>query len=263
MELDESRPFLPNVDTQSLRGNGLVKDRTTFGLVTGSARTNARQQRFAIIQLLESDIREGRLAPGDQLPTERELAATFGATRTTVRKAMDTLEAKGTLIRRIGSGTFVAPNDTNLGVQEVPIVSPLDIIEARHALEPNYVGLAVARATSEDFALMQGHIDQMRSARNQDDFRRAGYRFHVQVAHATRNPLIVAMQETILLAREKAGWGTLTLLTETEELRAAQVAQLQTILDAIRERDRKRASALLDNMVSEMIRTIMTSPAHR
>ena len=71
------------------------------------------------------------------------------------------------------------------------------------------------------------------------------------------------MQETILLAREKAGWGTLTLLTETEELRAAQVAQLQTILDAIRERDRKRASALLDNMVSEMIRTIMTSPANR
>ena len=241
-----------------------MSKRSSFGSASTSARANARQQRDAISKLLETEIHEGRLKPGDQLPTERDLAAKFGATRTTVRKAMDELEARGTLVRRIGSGTFVAGSDASVRIEAVPIVSPQDVIEARHAFEPNYASLAVARATSEDFALMQGCLDRMRTAKNQDDFRRAGYRFHIQVARATRNPLIIAMQEMILLAREKAGWGTLTMLTDTKELRSAQLAQLQSVLDAIRERDSNRARLLLEAMISEMIRAIVVaSPASR
>lgn len=50
------------------------------------------------------------LAPGQPLPPERELAADLGVARMTLRKAADALVAEGRLLRRQGSGTFVAPS---------------------------------------------------------------------------------------------------------------------------------------------------------
>ncbi len=46
--------------------------------------------------------------PGDRLPSERELSARWGVARMTVRHAMDTLVAEGLVVRRQGSGTYVA-----------------------------------------------------------------------------------------------------------------------------------------------------------
>lgn len=54
-------------------------------------------------------IASGRLAPGDSLPAERDLAAMTGLSRVTVRKAIQALVASGQLVQRRGSGTFVAP----------------------------------------------------------------------------------------------------------------------------------------------------------
>ena len=51
----------------------------------------------------------GRLAPGDSLPAERDLATMTGLSRVTVRKAVQALVAGGQLVQRRGSGTFVAP----------------------------------------------------------------------------------------------------------------------------------------------------------
>ncbi len=50
---------------------------------------------------------EGRLNPGDQLPTERELAQQFGVSRTAVREAVKTLTEKGLVESFSGRGTFV------------------------------------------------------------------------------------------------------------------------------------------------------------
>jgi GntR family transcriptional regulator len=59
---------------------------------------------------LSASIARGRLAPGDQLPPERELAARFGVSRMTLRHALEALERRGLLARRVGreGGTFVA-----------------------------------------------------------------------------------------------------------------------------------------------------------
>ncbi len=46
--------------------------------------------------------------PGDRLPSERELSTRWGVARMTVRHAMDTLVAEGLVVRRQGSGTYVA-----------------------------------------------------------------------------------------------------------------------------------------------------------
>lgn len=62
----------------------------------------------ALVADLEREILSGRLATGAKLPTERELAARAGTSRQTVREALDELERAGFIIRRQGSGTYVA-----------------------------------------------------------------------------------------------------------------------------------------------------------
>jgi GntR family transcriptional regulator len=61
-----------------------------------------------ISTLLEDMIASGRLRDGDQLPTEELLRAEYGVSRVTVRRALQSLEARGLLKRQRGRGTYVS-----------------------------------------------------------------------------------------------------------------------------------------------------------
>ncbi len=61
-----------------------------------------------IVEELLGRIERGDLAPGDRLPSERDLAETFGVNRRTLRDALDVLDRRGLVDRRRGAGTFVA-----------------------------------------------------------------------------------------------------------------------------------------------------------
>jgi multiple sugar transport system substrate-binding protein len=58
--------------------------------------------------LIRGQIARGELRPGDRLPTEHELCARLGISRTPVRRALGELTARGLLVRYAGRGTFVA-----------------------------------------------------------------------------------------------------------------------------------------------------------
>ena len=63
------------------------------------------------IQLAEgliAKIESGELSPGEQLPPERELSATLGVNRMTLRRALQVLESQGLILRKHGVGTFIA-----------------------------------------------------------------------------------------------------------------------------------------------------------
>ncbi|WAH38931.1 GntR family transcriptional regulator [Alicyclobacillus dauci] len=84
-------------------------------------------------QLLE-DIRQGRFSPGELLPSEAELAQTYGVSRTTVRQAVGDLVSGGFVIRRQGKGTYVAEHlhtstaTTLYGFAEVLRSSGLNVV---------------------------------------------------------------------------------------------------------------------------------------
>ena len=59
--------------------------------------------------MLASEIARGRHASGDKLPSERELAAAYGTSRTSIRQALEALVREGVLFRAMGKGTFVTP----------------------------------------------------------------------------------------------------------------------------------------------------------
>src|SRR5205823_8824448 len=60
-----------------------------------------------LVARLTEDITSGKIAPGSQLPTEQELIAATGVSRTVVREAVAALRAEGLVITRQGVGAFV------------------------------------------------------------------------------------------------------------------------------------------------------------
>ena len=80
---------------------------------------------------LRQAILGGRYAYGEKLPAERPFASASGASRATIRTALNRLEAERLVTRRLGAGTFVnfrGPGDSK-GIAE--LTSPLELIEVR------------------------------------------------------------------------------------------------------------------------------------
>lgn len=238
----------------------MIEEAGVIGLPTGATeapeRLNIRERSEYLGNLIYRQIFEGikrgTFAPGDKLPTERRLMAQFGAARNTVRKAIARLVEDGLIERTIGSGTYVAGGPIPPGA-DGRSVSPLDVLEARMAVEPGFADLLVARATDDDFQRMQEHLDRQERAKDQRSFREAGYAFHLEIARATRNPLIVRIYETIIEARARAGWDKLRRLNESRESREAQIASNRRVLAALRDRDAARARQLMRSHVWAMI----------
>lgn len=68
-----------------------------------------------IESLLEKKILSKDFLPGAKIPSERSLAVQYGVSRMTVKRAIDSLQKKGLLYRKQGSGTYVATNNTDNG----------------------------------------------------------------------------------------------------------------------------------------------------
>jgi DNA-binding FadR family transcriptional regulator len=214
-----------------------------------------------IYEALSVAIREGEIGPGRRLASERKLAIDLGAPRAAVRRALQRLAAEGRIERGIGrAGSRVRAVEPVAADAPAPRASPQDVLEARWALEPGLVPLVVARATEDDFAAMARQLDRMDRAASQQEFREAGYEFHLELARATRNPLLVSIFETIVEARARAGWGRLAALNATPAQRAAQIARNRGVLDALRHRDLPAASAALREHLATMLDDVARGP---
>src|SRR5262245_60289709 len=156
---------------------------------------------------LRRAITDGIYSYGDRLPAEREMARSFGASRTTVRSALDLLEKRNFIQRKIGSGTFVV-HDHGGGERDIAdITSPLELMDMRQAMERHMVRLAVLHGTGRDMeALVQNlrRLEQTRADREQ--FTRCDQEFHMAIANATHNPLAVWIYRQINEVRQHRQW---------------------------------------------------------
>ena len=106
-----------------------------------------------IAKQIEQRILSGELHEGDRLPTERELAIQFQASRTAVREAMKTLAQKGLVNMRPGRGTVVIDGTSQamrhslgLMMRVGQLSNNVELVEVREILEPEIAALAAARA---------------------------------------------------------------------------------------------------------------------
>ena len=198
----------------------------------------------AITTRLRRAIESGIYANGDQLPPERHLATAFEASRSTIRKALNNLESDGLVVRRVGSGTFVdyaGPLQNDLG-DVTGLISPLQLIEARIAVERHMTRLAAIHATGRDLDNMAAVLKQLEaSGGDKDEFTRWDSEFHLLLARCSRNPLIVHLYQQINEVRSHAQWAAMKDVILTPEEMASYNVQHRQIYDALRQHDAQKA----------------------
>jgi len=165
-----------------------------------------------IVRQIEDSILEGDLKEGDQLPAERELAQQFGVSRTAVREAVKTLREMGLVEAYPGRGTFIT-NSTSHSIRQSldrmmrsgPSEGTAHLAEVREILEPEIAALAAQRADAEMLSAMGEAIAVMDAARRDPEaFIEGDLDFHLALAEAAANPLILSLIDSIVgLLREQ------------------------------------------------------------
>jgi GntR family transcriptional repressor for pyruvate dehydrogenase complex len=176
----------------------------------GGARVPRRIHEI-VLWRIEEQIASGRLKVGDHLPSERDLAASFGVSRPAVREAIRVLEAMGTVVQGTGSGpesgTLVAavPGDalTHLVTLHVMLASfeTADVVRARIALERESARLAAKHATFADHAAMEEDLAAMDDLSiTPEEFNDRDTGFHLAIARATGNVLLTELTTALRVA---------------------------------------------------------------
>jgi GntR family transcriptional repressor for pyruvate dehydrogenase complex len=157
-----------------------------------------------VANMILETITSGSMAPGDKLPSERELGEQFEVSRTVVREAVRSLAAKGIIEVRSGSGLRVAHIDASNVTESMSLFvrgMRLDydkIHEVRALIEIEVAALAAERADEEDLRRIADNLD--RTEASLDDEQRVAdldVQFHREVAIATHNELHVLMLDSI------------------------------------------------------------------
>jgi GntR family transcriptional regulator, transcriptional repressor for pyruvate dehydrogenase complex len=165
-----------------------------------------------IVQQIEESILKGALKPGDQLPAERELAQNFGVSRTAVREAVKALREKGLVEAYSGRGTFITNGTSQAIRQSLDLMSRIGqqeglahLAELRQILEPEIAALAAARIEEQLLASMREAVATMdQSLHDPDAYIEADLDFHLALAEAAANPLVLSLLDSIVgLLREQ------------------------------------------------------------
>ena len=196
------------------------------------------------ISAVKGMVLDGRLRPGDRLPSERALSEALGVSRPTVREAIRSLQAMNIVETRRGSGTFVS----SLSVEE--LLRPLQfalalsdfalehLFEVRLMLEPGAAALAAERAEEVELRRLQGCLLRGSSVDlSADDLVALDIELHEEIATAAHNPLLERLLASISELAQKSRLYTVQLPGV-----AAQTADEHgDIVQAIRARDPGRA----------------------
>jgi DNA-binding FadR family transcriptional regulator len=176
------------------------------GSVPGLGPLQLRQRYEHVADRIVADIRAGRLAPGDRLPSERDLARRLEVGRASVREAIAALQVAGMIETRPGSGSFVAAHAAER-TREAHDSSPSDLLEARALLEPAVARLAAQRRRPDGEA--EALLTEMERAAVEQDL--AGWndcdrRFHRRIAALTGNPVLLELADHVATVMDQPLW---------------------------------------------------------
>lgn len=199
-----------------------------------------------IVEQIRELIQQGKLLPGERIPSERDLAATLGCSRTSLREALRVLESEGIIIAKPGGGRYVQHVDQRLVLEytfdPVDLMKTTSIIyflEVREIIEPQIAALAAERANEENILKMEQALLRMETA--QSDIEEKSLRdnmFHIALAEATQNFVLVTTLETQLNMLHQIRSRTLMSPKRLEQ----SVAEHRAIFEAVKNRKPDEAS---------------------
>jgi GntR family hexuronate regulon transcriptional repressor len=214
-----------------------------------SAIPDSRKLYQQVASAIMASILSGKYAPGERLPSERDLATAFGVSRPTIREAMISLEIRGLAEVRHGSGIYVSdqPGADEGGDLDI---GAFELTEARRLFEGE--AAALAATTISDGSL------QDENARNQQDWT-ADRRFHIAIARATRNTAIATVIEHLLDMRHKSPLCVYMLERARRVGVQPRVSEHRRILDALRKHDPKTARTAMRDHLARVIEDLLVA----
>jgi DNA-binding FadR family transcriptional regulator len=234
----------------------------------------ARSLAHELVESLGDRIRDGRLPPGEKLPTEAEIMVAYGVSRTVVREALSKLQAAGQVRTRHGIGTFVVgPGEAapfRIAPEQMATLNDvIAMLELRIGVETEAAGLAAQRRSEADLRDMREALaDFRRAIEGGHDAVASDFRFHLGIARATQNPhyaeLMAVLGETIIpRARLDA---PVPMSDERREYLRRVNTEHETILEAIARHDGEAARAAMRTHLAnsrERRRRLRDQPAGR
>ncbi len=181
------------------------------------------------IEQLKQLITEWHMQIGDRLPSERKLCALLGISRSSLREAIQQLQAQGVLKSRMGDGTYIQfiPHPSSdkhaKPIMPLTLINELidqdpsyrfDVQEARLILEGGTAYYAAERATKQDCEKIRYYYEQIAHYQALGDGEQAAIHdanFHLAIAEASHNLILIQMmrelfdllQFNIVLGRRK------------------------------------------------------------
>jgi DNA-binding FadR family transcriptional regulator len=203
----------------------------------------------ALRQMLLDGLRNGRWAPGERLPPERQLSGLLSIGRSALRRILGEFKKAGLIVQSVGSGTYVAA-DVHDKLRQRPspasLVSPAELMDARILMEPMLIDLVVRQATVADFQAMEECCVRAEAAQSLEQFEHWDSALHDCIARATHNAFFVSVFDLMTAARQHGEWGMLKKKSVTPERRKRYEREHRKLVSALRHRDAETARALLE-----------------
>lgn len=178
-----------------------------------SAQSEERPRLYEKIILdIQTMIRTGALQCGQKLPSERELADSFGVSRVPIREALKIMEYMGILDSSPGDGMYVRNMDINDLIKKMNFTvnatadAILELAELRCTLEGMGAYYAALRRNEEDLAVLRKNIEDTRLAKRNyvngagslDEQRNLSIHFHYNIIHISRNSILASVYENLI-----------------------------------------------------------------
>lgn len=217
-----------------------------------------------ITRHLLSYLLSGEIAPGQKIPSERQLAEALQVGRGALREGIKSLSLLGLLDVRQGDGTYLTGSASELLPRVIDWGLLLgqrtvaDLVEARTEIEISVAGLAAERAEPEAIERLTSHLEAMRAAPDVDTYVEGDIAFHLEVARASQNEvfanLITSLQSLLGVwakrVLEHAGETETSLAMHEPVLAAIRAHDPDAARDAMRAH-MERANRRLHDAVSQ------------
>jgi GntR family transcriptional repressor for pyruvate dehydrogenase complex len=233
---------------------------TTYMSPTAMRRTGLKPVRRVgvkqqVFEQLRDGIVRGTWPAGSRLPSEHELSEKLGCSYISIREAIQMLASLGLVQTRQGGGTYVRAYSGEVLMSPLLPMLALEWTDLRHVLEyrrimeRGCVALAVERAGEAEIVELEAACEAMRkSTQDLTAFARADLEFHLALARASKNPVLVKVNSVI---RD-------ILSASMEEIVRALGTRdgldyHRRILAALKARDAAAAEALMEEHVARTI----------
>lgn len=200
----------------------------------------------------------GQLQVGQRLPTEADVMAEFGVSRTVVREALSKLQAAGLVETRHGIGTFVLGLGERAGLRLAPeqmatLREVIAVLDLRIGLEAEAASLAALRRSDDNLRQMRASLLAFTAAiASNTDAVGADFQLHLEIARATQNQHFLDLMTdlgALLIPRKRIDTAGLAGEDRRDYLRRVH-AEHESIVNAIANQDSEAARAAMRTHLS-------------